>query len=205
MSLWFAPTDDVEALPAFFRVPEDVEWFLPRLDGYLCDYKYVNRATDGAKAIKILPRNSGLGQIRVYGQANELHQHRRLEVACSRRFRDHYLPRSQHYNHALISLCSSPEYQKTFIHGKWLAVAFNIAGTVDRVFLIVADFGDTKGVLVGSAALFYVGQEIPAVSSQAIPLSSHGYVTASQRFPGIKGTNETLLALGNKDNTYAPW
>jgi hypothetical protein len=60
-----AESCDISSEPcSFVRIPDDVDWFIPEQDGYLCDYKYVKKS-DGKYAIILSEKGTASGKIMV--------------------------------------------------------------------------------------------------------------------------------------------
>jgi hypothetical protein len=93
------------------RISEDVHWFDPDTEGWLCDYQYV-QGRNGGLHLKILPRYTGLGQIMIYSEV-QFRAILNLGIA-----------RDNGVVWALAAMYSGTNARKTvMIQRKWFAVA----------------------------------------------------------------------------------
>lgn len=159
------------------RVPQDVEWFLHEDEGWLCDYKYVERNTGNGSLVvlKILPRNTGLGKILVYS------------VNAVSRTSGYRLPfiRDARYGH--VNNFFTRSFHLLAKDEKWVVIAMNQWGELDKMFASIAKFGDSIAFDALISA-FHVGQEIRVRSISAAS-------TGKDQFPGIKGVDKTIYAF----------
>lgn len=172
---------------SFVRIPDDVDWFIPEQDGYLCDYKYIKKS-DGKYAIILSEKGTASGKIMVATQ----------EIINSPNYDGPYYHTLQ-ASHT-IPKCSegiSIYYlnENILVNKKYMVFAINTRGFIDRIFVNKVEFGTVKDVVLDSPPVLPLHREI-LLSSSGLGYFAH------ERFPGLQGINKKLYAVSfcNKRN-----
>jgi hypothetical protein len=189
------------------RIPQDVDWFIPNKEGWLCDYKYIERKDDASGSLitklQILPRNTGLGKIMVYLASESLESPFVLTLkpisGQAMQVRKDIFMRSfrcQSYD----GHCQSNDFLKAFFgrnpqmsSGEWVVAAINSWGQLDRMFATSAQFGE-ETAFVSLSSTFHLNQEIPLRKIGDYRLANGRLVSAKEFSSDRVGTDETVHA-----------
>lgn len=169
---------------SMLRIPQDVEWFYPRVEGWLCDYKYVYRSSGDVNnaevlCIELIERGKGLGKIMVYGKSI-------LRAGSNGTPRAPFRGNGASLRDSWI--CQLCRDQELMVDSEFVVVAVHPLGHVDKVLCRQAEFEENARVaMVGMPSVVHLHQDV-------VQLAKPPLLMAYKTFPTRIGVNEQLCA-----------
>lgn len=168
------------------RIPQNVEWFYPRVEGWLCDYKYVyrscgdvNNAQTDVLCMELIERGRGLGKIMVYGKSI-------LRAGSNGAPRAPFRGNGASLRDSWI--CQLCRDQELMVDSEFVVVAVHPLGHVDKVLCRQAEFEENARVaMIGMPSVVHLHHDV-------VELAKPPSLMAYKTFPTRTGANERLCA-----------